>query len=71
MFRNFEKNHVKFAVANLNFTATVSKSTIIIKAATNLVYTCTYISLISMTNKSKMTFFLLIKYLSVSVCYLG
>ena len=44
MFRNFEKNHVKFAVANLNFTATVSKSTIIImiiKAATNLVYTCT------------------------------
>ena len=31
----------------------------------NLVYICTYISLISMTNKSVMTSFLSIKYLSV------
>ena len=31
----------------------------------NVVYTCTYLSLIAMTNKSRLTFFLSIKCLSV------
>ena len=34
----------------------------------NVVYTCTYLSLISMTNKSELTFFLSIKYMSVCIC---
>ena len=34
------------------------------------IYTCTYISLISMTNKSELTFFLSIKYLSVCLSVL-
>ena len=38
---------------------------IVIQQINNVVYTCAYLSFISMTNKSGLTFFLSIKYLSV------